>query len=383
MMSFVMALIQATMAVPVPQLGPVEDQASIVIYGRKLEDAQNALTACIARSCPPKEEIERFLAYAGQQFAAGDYKGSRRTLLRAMHRNARYAATLPKEVSLLHRANARLAGLNGLVGQERVGVIDAVDALKKGLPKDDPAIMLQRLEVGDSYAKQARLNAALAQYRWVADQAVKARQPPVEGMALFRRAVLLSAVASVQPLYVKAARGAVAAIQRRQEPAFLPYRNGTRLMAAMLAKSKDKDAAVDAALAGLEKMPGDVEPVLLYEPPLDMRDAVFGAGYGNDKTQWADVSYRITPDGKVADVHILRASPTLDRTWLGIAMRPLQQRRYAPRPNLAATDPGTFKVARYSFVSDLITDTGTHITRRSSQRRVDVTDLASPMAAPS
>lgn len=369
-------LVQAASGIaPVP-VSHVDDTETIVVLGRKLDDTKQALSDCIVNHCPPREEIARSLAYADTQFVAGDYQGSRRTLLTARRRNARYAATLPVEVAGLHRANARLAGLNGLTESAQIGAYDAVDALKKGAPTDIAAIMLQRLEVGDSQAKFGQINDALGQYRHVAAQARRAKLPSVEGMAMFRRAVLLSAVASVKSSYTAEARHAVAAINARPEPEFLPFRDGVRLMAVRLAAGKNKDAVIDKAAATLDRTGATQEPVVLYDPPIDMQDAAFGVAAPSDAAQWADVTFRITPDGRVADVSTLRTSVGLNQQWVDVATRSLRQRRYQPL-GLPATAPGIVKAQRYSFVADRAPASSqrSRISVRSAVRRVDVVEL--------
>jgi hypothetical protein len=346
---------------------------TIVITAQRPEASAAALAACLARHCSPKEDIAASLTHAEDQFVAGDYKGSRTTLLAARHRNSKYAAELPVEVSDLHRANARLASVSGLIDPARIGSIDAVDALKKGLSGDDVRVFAQRLEVGDAMAKEGRLDGALLHYRWVATKARRAHLPAVEGMALFRSAVLLSAVASVAPRARPDAQRAIERIENNPDPAFAPYRNGVRLMRVRLANAKDKDIALQKAIAQMEPEDSD-QPTLAYAPAIDMQDAVYGAAVGDDTPQWADVSFWIAPDGTVKDIDTVRQSDHLNGQWLEVATRALRQRRYLPLKG-AADAPGVMRVERYLFVSDKQSPTGSRMTFRANKRRVDIVDL--------
>lgn len=92
---------------------PAAPSRDVVVKARPLATYKSDPDACIARHCPPKNEIAASLAYAQARLLAGDYAGSRSTLLKVRRRNARFAADLPVDVSDLHHATARVADLNG------------------------------------------------------------------------------------------------------------------------------------------------------------------------------------------------------------------------------------------------------------------------------
>ena len=50
-----------------------QDNAAIVVTGTPLAESAKRLKDCIARHCPPKEDIDASLAHAENQFIAGDY----------------------------------------------------------------------------------------------------------------------------------------------------------------------------------------------------------------------------------------------------------------------------------------------------------------------
>ena len=343
----------------------------IVVTAEPLSKLQRELDTCLARHCAPKEDIDRSLAYAEGQFVAGDYYGSRQTLLAARRRNARFAAELPVEVSSLHRANARLAGLNGASDQERIDTFDMVGALKAGLDRRDAKVMLARMEVGDLEARQGRPDNALDTYHRIAAQAHRANLPAVEAFALFRKAALLSAVAQSNASYRSSAREAIAEVERSTDPAFAPFRNGARLIALRMLPAKKQAAAAGAILATIEPV-DTVRPLLAYAPPIET-DSMTVTSDGSDNSEWADVAYTITSDGLVSDVHPVRTSARLNDRWLAIALKALRERRYVPVKT--KTMIGFPRVVRLSFVNDMVNTKGTRIVVRSGQTRVLEIDM--------
>lgn len=356
-----------------PQAAPSRD---IVVKARPLASYKSDLDACIARQCPPKEEIAASLSYAEAQLLSGDYAGSRSTLLKARGRNARFAAELPIDVSDLHHANARLADLNGRPETGRVGMFDVVGALKAGLPDDDARVMAARLMVGDAFAKDGRFYAAMSHYRWVEKLSRKANMPLVVGMAKFRRAALLATVATVATGMRPEARRAADEILRSPDPNWAAFRNGMRLVPAYLAPERERPALLEAAVASLEPQGSD-EVQLVYHLPIDLTAVAEGASSGEQKTQWADVAFRIGADGRVTDVEVLRQSERLAEWWLAPALKSLRARRYAPL-RLSPGSPGITRLERYSLISDQVASKETRIAVRASKQRVDIIDLSGP-----
>ena len=60
------------------QPGAAPVAGDIVVTARSLQDTADALAACIARNCPPDEDIAATLAHAENQFVGGDYRSARR-----------------------------------------------------------------------------------------------------------------------------------------------------------------------------------------------------------------------------------------------------------------------------------------------------------------
>lgn len=354
---------------------------TIVVTARSTRNTGAALADCLARKCPPKEDIAASLAHAENQFLDGDYPSARTTLLASRNRNRGYAKTLPVEVSNLSRANARLASLNGQADQARTGTIDTLDALKAGLPDSDPRVLMQRLEVGDVFAQQGRVEGARQIYDGVASQARKLHLPMVEGNALFRSAVMFGAIASVVPRYRPDAKMAAERITKTTDPALAPFRDGVTLLRARLDTADGKTDAIDKAVAQFRGRPSsDIR--LLYAPAIDYQlPAKSGSTVvtpnGDVAAQWVDISFWIGPDGTTHDVEVLRKSPNFVGTWLTPVTKAIAGRRYAPLA-LDASDPGVVRVERYSLVSNVEAQTGSRIAERSSNRRIEMLDLTAP-----
>lgn len=96
---------------------------------------------------------------------------------------------------------------------------------------------------------------------------------------------------------------------------------------------------------------------------------------GNFDDMWADVSFRIMPDGKVADVKITRSKG--DLFWTKPLLTSLRMRRYTGGK---LNDPASVRSERYTYTSGYEGQTGTRAQQRSPKARVeymDLTDIAS------
>ena len=57
---------------------PSAQEPSIVVTGRTIQDKKAGLAACLARNCPPDQDIDATLALAETQLVAGKYHDARR-----------------------------------------------------------------------------------------------------------------------------------------------------------------------------------------------------------------------------------------------------------------------------------------------------------------
>ncbi len=367
-------------SVATPTSGRVEaSDASIVVNGSSLDATRQAVERCFAEQCPPDREMRATLRYANQQFLAGQYDAARRTIGRSRHRNNRYAKRYPELVSDLTRADVTLSTMVGRPQFAFSASLDAVSALKSGLPVVDPKIMMQRLELGDQFARQGRLEAAAEIYDEVAKQGRDINNYAVEGHALYRSAVLFSTVASVNSLYRYRARRAVARLADRPEPEFAPFRDGLVLLESRLKVLSAKPSQRAAALASVPKT-GLTEPVLLSEPFVDFnRPGLSTTGTASTGAEWADVSFWVKPDGTVDDVQVEQTSSVPPGGWLPLKLRAVADRRYAPIQQ--SDGPGVYRVERFSMVYNMVRPTGALVPIRSSHGRLLTTSLSSSYQA--
>lgn len=365
MLAALLLLLQASPSIPNALASPEQDAETIVVVGRAPQRTGAALADCLAQGCAPSRDIALSLAHAQSQFVAGDYLASRRTLSQAIRRNRRHASELPEDVSRLHRASSKIAGLNGLVREERITVFDVVSALKAGLDSQDRRVLLARIEVGFAFAKDGRTRAALDEYAVVVRLARKIGDRAVEGEALFQRAVLLTVLASMNSNGIPAARRAAAQFAESDEPSWQPYRDAIRIVPAMLASHQKRASLLDQAVSGMEPRPVE-RLLLLYAAPVDLGAAASLAG---EKTEWLDLRFAISADGKVRDVKVLRGSGRVKDAWVQAAAQALRKRRYTP---LLMPEGQTElqRTERISFVSDYLIEWNSKSFGRSSDRRV-------------
>lgn len=373
-------LLQTTPAPPAPA-------KDIVVTGRRLDSTARTLADCIARRCPTDEDARATLAHAENQFVAGDYADARRTLQGAINRNKRFAKDHPVPVADLMRANARMNAHLGEAELARFGQIDSLVALKAGLPANDGRVLVQRMEVAAADARRGQAEPALQAYLGIAEDARRAGLPTVEGYARLRRVILLAAISASDKGYASDLKAAVRWFGDR--PDLGSFKVAADLIAAQAAARKGDTAAIDALIA--RQGVATRRPRLLFAPVDVAQDNGRSADGGSDTNaltiddyegQWADVSFWVKPDGRVADVDILRAGPRLDARWVRPITARIAQRRYAPLA-MAPDEPGLLRVERYTLIADLTATTRSRIRVRSSAARVEMIDLtAEPPATP-
>src|SRR5690349_9255873 len=81
----------------------------VTVTGRRIRDFRARLQACIARHCPPNEDVDASLALAEVEFESGAYEDARRTILQSLGRNRQHARTFPEPVADLYRSRARVS----------------------------------------------------------------------------------------------------------------------------------------------------------------------------------------------------------------------------------------------------------------------------------
>jgi hypothetical protein len=366
------------------------DTREIVVTGRSLKDTAEALAACLARKCPPDEDVAATLAHAENQFIAGEYDGARTTLLRSVSRNRKHGQAYPVPVSDLHRANSRVALHTGEGKSFQLAVLDMRDTLKKGVGEDDPRTLVAQIEVGDSRAKLGHPEEAHRIYKDVEQRAIALNQPRVAMFSRLRAAMLKYTIADAanQGPEKHEGRAALKDIIDNPLPGATEFGLAARVI---LARADRKDGNTETTADIVREFAakgGATRPILLFSEPIERIDLTSNAGDGqapgntlqrltslDASDQWADVGFWVNPDGRVSDVEVLRGKG--NKQWLKPVFTHLNGRVYAPlKKDGNDGSPGFYMIERYTLTARFTNDTtGSRIRRREATPRIERLDI--------
>jgi tetratricopeptide (TPR) repeat protein len=364
----------ATVEAPPPR--PQKEQV-IVVTGRSLQDTERALRDCLARKCPPNEDINASLAHAENLFVGGRYKDARSVTLAAIGRNHRYRKTYPIDVSDLYRANARLSAHLGEGNDFELSTTEMHRTLSDALPKTDPRVIDADLEWADMYASFGRFERARQVLQEAERKAEAAGRPDLAGIARVRDAWLYQIAGDAW-----LARQALEKLAADTAPADRLQRVAARVLLARLDRAQGKLDSSDALIDEMRSLHSK-QPVLLFAPKIDLSprlaegDQVAGdsgsttrlMATDNFDDRWVDIGYWITPEGKVRDTEILRNRGSTN--WAKQLLASISGRVYSP-----TDDPGgSYHIERYSYTSRYMTVTGSHMRERSPNARIEFVDL--------
>lgn len=381
----VLLQVAPTTGAPVPT---ARTDADIIVVGRDLKASARALKDCRARKCPPKEDIFLSMAHAENQFVAGDYDDAWVTLTRSRKRNERFAATLPKEVAGLVQFSADVSAVTGYSDVARVGTIDALSALKKGLPKGTAALDEKRLEIGDAFMGQGQWEMALATYDRVAKRARAAGQTGVAGRAMLRGAQLYVSLSHDHAMFGPGARERIATLKATRDPAMRSFRDAARVLEARMASDNGDSGPLDRLLA--DNRERTKQPMLVLAPRINLNrpaTQVFQQAdpmFYDVEDQWVDFDFVINADGRVADVSERRRGAHADGRWIQLAQRSLAGRRYLPL-DLPVGTTQLPRLERFILVSGKSDTTLSNIVRSTgapSVMSIDMTATDSPRTMP-
>jgi hypothetical protein len=349
---------------------------TIVVTGTSLSQTDRALRECIARHCPPDQDVAATLAHAENQFVAGDYEGARRTTKASLGRNNRHAGHYPVPVSNLWRAESRIAVHLGEGHDFEQSTWGIKRALKAGLPREDVRLIGADLEVAGMHASLGRTDSARYVYEETAERALAAHRPDLAAIARLRLA-WLSVLEGDQQL----ARRKLEAIAADRSPDARAARLSALVLLARLDRKEGKTASSDALIGELRGA-GFPQPVLIFAPEIKMTQRLSEEGDSanvlartatqNFDGRWIDIGFWVTPEGHVSDTEILRShGPTY---WAKPLMDSIAGRIYSP--TAGGDVDGTYRVERYSFTA--LWDersTGTHLRQRGPNARIEFLDL--------
>jgi hypothetical protein len=364
--------------------------ADILVTARALQESADALAACLARNCPPDEDIRAALAHAENQFVTGRYRDARGTILASLRRNRQHREEYPIDVSDLMRANSRVAGHLGEASAYQTAVLDMRDTLRNALSQDDPRVLAAQIEVADSRARLGYPREARDGYRQIAEQATARNLPRIAAFARLRLATMdlpkervdrvpSRVAAALSSLNDIASQGAVIG----EDVALL-----AEVGLARIEREGGNFTRTQALLRRFAAGDGTNRPLLLDGRTIDLDDrdnapdrmgsATRLAGVSADN-RWIDVGFWINADGGVNDFEVLRRSQGGNGSWVAAVERSIRSRRYAP---LDASDGlpshGVYVIERYTLTSDFQDPTaciGSRLRCRSSRMRVDRIEL--------
>ena len=346
---------------------------TIIVTGTSLAQTERNLRECLARNCPPEEDIAATLAHVENQFIAGDYAAARRTNKASLARNERYAARLPVDVSNLYRAGSRIAVHLGEGQDYEQSTWGIKRALKEGLPGTDPQLVGADLEIANMQASMGRIDFARETYEKAAKNAEKINRLDLAAQARLRIAWLSQLEGDVGLTRRKLRR-----IAEDRRPETRVARLSALILLARLDRKEGREASSSAVIDELRtaNLP---KPVLLFAPPVDAPGRKIDEGEQGSATRliamqnfddtWIDVGFWVTPSGRVSDAEILRSSGSTG--WAQNLMKSISGRIYSP----SANQDGTYRVERYTFTSLWGDMTGSRIRARSPNARIEYLDL--------
>jgi hypothetical protein len=420
-LTLLFALLAADQSVPVQ--GKVDP---IVVVGQPIADARSALGACLARRCRPDEDIAATLALAETQLLDGNYREARKTLLASLGRNEDWAKAYPVPVSELYRANGKVAAHLGFDKDYFRSTFGIYHTLKNGLPRDDHRKYTAMMEVAEMMYRTRGHTRARYYYDRLAEEARKDGRDDIAAIAELRSAIRhLPPGSEMQMTEIRKIANLQA--DRMRAPVL-----EAKLALARMAYQKGDEAGAQAIQDDLAKL-NIKRPMLIYQPsfamvareldsgsefnfPLAPGPAIVANGEGggggpmaafqlpsggdpnglqssnrgsvtsilalsqwsstkrvagNFDDMWADVSFRITPDGRVSDVKITRSKG--DLFWTKPLLASLSMRRYTAGK---LNDPASMRSERYTYTSGYEGQTGTRAQQRSPKARVEYMDLS-------
>lgn len=414
-------LTSATVTEPQPQ------PKTIVVVGERIDDAKARLKACLARNCKPDEDIDATLALAETQLLDGKYREARTTLLASLRRNKEFADVYPIPVSDLYRANGKVAASLGFDQDYYRSTFGIYSTLKNGLPSRDARKYMAMIEVAEMMYRTRGHSRARLYYERIADQAKRDGRDDIAAIAELRSAIRhLPPGSGMQMAEIKRVAGLKG--DKMRAPVL-----EAKLALARMAYQKGDEVGAQAIVNDLSRL-NIKRPILIFQPSYAMvaRELDSGSEFafpfqpapaisgepneggggprgggpsapsggdpggvqngnraavtstlqlmqwsttkrvaGNFDDMWADVTFRITPEGKVSDLKIVRSKGNLH--WTKPLLLSMAGRRYTPaRPN----DPSSVRTERYTYTSGYEVQTGARTAVHSPKARVEMIDLS-------
>ena len=361
-----------------PQAPAVAPGETIVVTGQRIADYHARLRACIARNCPPDEEIGAALALAELQFVDGDYRHARGTVMASIRRNGRHARAHPEAVADLHYARALMAqhlGEDGDVLHARLAVLET---LQEGLPVEDHRHFGARLDLANLYMAQRRPALAFDHLREVRERASAAGLHDISAIAQLR---------GLYFQYLDSPRGDAKQQLADMSRGIGHDRNflstGAAIMLARIHRREGNIEESNRLLAAAGRGHRGSRS-LIYTPPIDLQrrdpsalavpnellraNVISRRGQSHEGT-WVDVGFLVMGNGRVEEVEIVRDGGSTG--WTAPLIESIRGRVYSASPD----NSPTYRLERYTYTAPWEVVTGSRMRNRSPEVRLEYLDL--------
>ncbi len=353
----------------------------IVVTGERIRDLEAALRACIARHCPPNEDVDASLALAEGHFLNGDYDDAEDAIGSSIGRNRRHVRQYPEPVADLYRSQARVQSHRGRDTQAASSTYDILRSLRAGIPQEDHRHFTARLEIIQMEMRAGNRNGVRRELNELIEAAQRAGRNDVARLAQMRALqfeyLLTSETDPNGPAFRR-----LEALARSADPDAQFEAVSARLFLARIYRQRGDTARSDAMLAAIPPSDAD-RRALLYAPPYRLTE---GENWGyseaggsttrrlpdNYHNKWIDVGYWIEADGRVSGLEILREGASSD--WAEPVLQSISGRIYAA----SADRTPSYRLERYTYTAPFETVTGSRLPQRSRRARVEYMDLTNP-----
>lgn len=369
MLAVALLLIQVSAATPPTAVARPPD---VVVTGKRL---QQALDACRRGECTVLRDAQVSIASAEQLFRDGRYPDAQKLLTQAIARNRDKAATDPKPVAALYEASATVAVHHGDLERYRRSTGHQARTLRENLPATDPAVAAGEFAVVDMWIQLGKLFQADESLSAMARRARDAGQSRLAALATLRRAAI--------PLGGDA-RGRTADLLAQvaglSDDADIA-RAAQIVQLRVWARGAD-DAKIDALIGNVRQQP-TAKRTLIWSPaymetddPLRRRwdpvERVSGTAVEDTPPQWIDIGFWIRPNGKTADIEVLRGSRGMGR--MAAMTKQVAGRRYSVAPG-ASQNLGDYRVERWSWRPEFKVVVGHLARKRVGHAKLQILDL--------
>ncbi|MEQ1724631.1 MAG: hypothetical protein ABL882_01735 [Sphingopyxis sp.] len=369
---------------------PARANNDIVVTARSLAQTAADLAACLARHCPPDEDVAATLAHAENQFVEGDYRDARATMLASLGRNREHRGQYPIEVSDLMRANGRVAAHLGERRAYQLSVLDMRDTLRAALPENDARVLAAQIEVADSRMRLGYAREARDGYIDIATRATGLGVPRVAAFARIRQAMIDIPRVQSQRVgsRVREATANLEAMVGQDAVIGTDLALLAEITLARIERETGDNARTNRLVARFTAGQGSRRPLLISSDPIRLPTAESDEARAEEggsalarmqvmsvDNRWIDVGFWINGDGRVTDFEVLRSSG--DNDWSRYVATSVNSRVYTPiRSTDGLPSQGFYMVERYTLTADLTDEcTGSHIRCRSPRLRVERMDM--------